>query len=118
MSAIDFALRAAAQKLQQTTAKKVEYRRKSDGTKYAILATPSNPDKKNRDVFHGSAMVNNRTDWLLLADQLPFQPEPFDRIVDGEAEYEVAVPRESAKENCFRYMDTQKRMMRIHTQRG
>jgi len=117
MSAIDFILRAAKQRLEATTSRNVIYRRVSDGSEHWIRATISNPNKKNRETVHGVSVSADRRDWIVFSWSLPFEPERSDRIVDGEKEYEVVSNRNNkGEEICFRRIEHLSRTIRIHTQ--
>lgn len=112
MSAIDFALRAAAQKLQQTTGRQVEYHRISDGSVYPVTATPSSGNKVSRERVRGGSLSCRLRDYIIRAELLPFTPERNDKIVDKDGAFELYAPDD---QDCFRPMGNGE-LLRLYTQ--
>lgn len=61
----------------------------------------------------GTALESSARDFIILAAQLPFNPKPKDRIIDGEATWTVF---NQLSEECFRPMGDSG-LIRVHCRR-
>jgi len=91
------------------------------GASVEVSATVGSSEHDVHDGFGGSIRVETRdylirTEDLILDDErtLPVSGDQVVEVIDGtEVTYEVAAPGQN--EPCFRYSDSRRKTLRIHT---
>jgi hypothetical protein len=82
-----------------------------DIVSYPVNATFGRTNYEVADDY-GATIQTHVVDFLILAESLPFEPEPADVIVADDRKYEVM---NLGGEGCWRWSDPYRTTMRIHT---